>query len=155
MFKLVSAVSLAALLFLARPQSDKFSRYKSVEAYEVRPGILMMPRYAEDGQVCEITLEKHHYSSGTANLGSTIPRETFMELVDELVPQSERGQQTMNFGKEYMSAYGGNGVTTFAEYENVSIRIAGIASPRTIAGDIVGIIQWKKKTCAGQAGKTK
>lgn len=151
MLKFLSLVSLAALFLFVRPQNDRFSRYKSVEAYEVRSGILMMPRYTEDGQVCEITLEKHHYSNGTANVGSTIPRETFIELVDELVPQSQRGQQTMNFGKEYMSAYGGNGVTTFAEYENVSVHIAGIASPRTSAGDIVAIVKWKKRTCAPPA----
>ena len=151
MLKLLSVVSLAALLLFVRPQNDKFSRYKNIEAYEVRPGILMMPRYTEDGQVCEITLEKHHYSNGTANLGSTIPRETFIELVDELVPRSERGRQTMNFGKEYMSAYGGNGVATFAEYENVSIEISGIASPVASAGDIVAMIKWKKRTCATSA----
>src|SRR5437764_678419 len=145
MLKLLSVVSLAALLLFVRPQNDKFSRYKNIEAYEVRPGILMMPRYTEDGQVCEITLEKHHYSNGTANLGSTIPRETFIELVDELVPQRERGRQTMNFGKEYMSAYGGNGVATFVEYENVSIEISGIASPVASAGDIVAVIKWKKR----------
>lgn len=148
MWKLLSIVCLAALLFLYTPQSDKFSRYKSVETYEVRPGILMMPRYTDDRQVCEITLEKHHFSNGTAFLGSTIPRETFIELADELVPQSERGKQTINFGKEYMSAYGGNGVATFAEYENVSIEISGIASPVASAGDIVAVIKWKKRTCA-------
>jgi hypothetical protein len=96
----------------------------------------------------ENTLEKNHYSNGTAYLDSSIPRETFIELADELVPQSERGKQTVNFGKEYISAYGGNGVATFADYENVSIEISGIASPVASAGDIVAIIKWKKRTCA-------
>jgi hypothetical protein len=32
---------------------DQFKRYKAVEAYEVRPGVLMMPRYDSGGQVCE------------------------------------------------------------------------------------------------------
>ncbi len=91
----------------------------------------MMPTYSDDGQVCEITLEKHHYLNEKASLGSAIPRETFTELIDELAPPSERGKQTMNFGKEYMSAYGGNSITTFAEYENVSINIFGIAFPPT------------------------
>jgi hypothetical protein len=151
MLKMLSIVPVVALLFLARPQSDKFSRYKSIETYEVRPGILMMPRYTEGGEVCEMTLEKHHYSNGTAYLGSTIPRETIIELTNELVPQSERGRQTMGFGKEYMSAYGGNGVATFAEYENISIEISGIASPVASAGDIVVVIKWKKRKCAASA----
>lgn len=152
MLKLLTvACVVTALLLFVRPQNEKFSSYRAVETYEIRPGILMMPRYTNDGQVCEITLEKHHYSNGTAYLGSTIPRATFIELADELAPQSERGQQTMNFGKEYMSAYGGNSVATFAEYENVSIEISGIASPVTSAGDIVAVIKWKKRTCASPA----
>ena len=148
MSKLFSIVFLAALLLFTNLQRGMFSRYKSVEAYEVRPGILMMPQYTEDGQICEITLERHHYLNGTAYLGSTIPRETFIDIVDELAPKSERGRQTMNFGKEYMSAYGGNSVTTFADYENISIEISGIASPSVSAGDIVGVIEWKKQACA-------
>jgi hypothetical protein len=29
------------------------AKYKAVEAYEVRPGILVFPTYSEDGEVCE------------------------------------------------------------------------------------------------------
>jgi hypothetical protein len=56
--------------------------------------------------------------------------------------------KSLNFGEEYMPACGGNSVTTFVEYENVSIEIAGIASPVASAGDIVAAIKWKKRTCA-------
>jgi hypothetical protein len=142
-----AALALTALFLLPKPQSEMFSRYKSVETYEIRPGILMMPKYAEDGRVCEVTLEKHHYSNETASLGSAIPRETITQLVDELVPAKERGPLAMNFGKEYVSAYSGNSITTFAEYENVSIQIFGIASPPTSAGDVVAVIQWKNRGC--------
>ena len=144
---LTVACAVTALLVFFRPQTERFSRYKAVETYEIRRGILMMPRYSDDGQVCEITLEKHHYSNETANLSSAIPREIFTELINELVPPSERGQKTMDFGREYISAYSGNSITTFAEYESVSIQIFGIASPPTSAGDVVAVIQWKKRAC--------
>lgn len=149
MFKLTALTcTVIALFFFTKPRNEKFSRYKSIETYEIRPGILMMPKYAEDGQVCEITLEKHHYSDNTARLDSTIPHEVITQIADELAPASERGPLTMNTGKEYLSAYGGNGITTFADYQNNSIRIFGIASPITSAGDIVAVIEWKNRTCA-------
>ncbi len=80
-------------------------------------------------------------------------REMFIELINELVPMDERGHQTMNFGKEYISSYSGQSVNTFAEYENVSIDIFGIdifgtQSHRSGAGDIVAVIRWKRRTCA-------
>jgi hypothetical protein len=143
--------TLMALLFSVRPQNDRFSRYKSIETYEIRPGILVMPRYAADGEVCEITMEKHHFDNGKADLNTTIPRETFIQLVDELAPPNERGRQTMDFGREYMSAYSGHSVTTFAEYENVSIDIVGKASHECGNGDIVAVIKWKKRTCGTPA----
>ena len=149
------ASALMALLLFVRPEQDKFSKYKAVETYEIRPGILMMPKYTEDGQVCQITLEKHHFSDETANLSSTIPRETFTQLVDELAPPSERGRQTMNFGREYMSSYSGESVTTFAEYENLSIDIYGKASHQCGAGDVVAVIQWKKRTCASSTANAR
>jgi hypothetical protein len=46
----------------ASAQSSRFSKYKTVEAYEIGPGILMMPNFSSDGQVCEIGLEILHYS---------------------------------------------------------------------------------------------
>src|SRR5437763_2528697 len=104
------ASALMALLLSITPQNERFPKFKSIETYEIRPGILMMPRYTNDGQVCEIALEKHHFSYDTADLNTTIPRETFIQLVDELAPLAERGRQTMNFGREYMYSYSGHGV---------------------------------------------
>ena len=46
----------------ASAQSSRFSKYKTLEAYEIGPGILMMPNFSSDGQVCEIGLEILHYS---------------------------------------------------------------------------------------------
>jgi len=144
---LVWAVML--LLIVERPQSDKFTKYKPVEAYETRSGILVMPRYSDDRQVCEIVLERHHYSNETAELDSTMPREVITQIADELAPPSERGPLTTTLGRDDLSAYSGNSVTTFADYKYVSIRIFGIASPAGIAaaGDVVAVIHWNDRKC--------
>lgn len=141
---IVLAFAVMLPILVVKRDSAQFQKYKAVETYEVRPGVLMMPRYTGDGQVCQIELEKRHYSNETALLDSTLPHEEVLQIVDELVPLSERGPQTMNYGKEYMSAYSGNSVTTFADYKNVSIDIYGEASP---AGDVVAMIRWKNRKC--------
>src|SRR5258708_1251165 len=139
---LVLAVLLPILV--VKPESAKFHKYKAVETYEVRPGILMMPHYANDGHICQLELEKRHYSNETAFLDSKIPHEVMIQIIDELVPPNERGPQMMNFGTEYMSEYSGNRVTTIEEYKNVSIEIYSEASS---AGDIVALIKWKNQKC--------
>jgi hypothetical protein len=111
----------------------------------------MMPLYADDGQVCEITLERTNAFAETINLTPTLPRKTVMELVDELAPVNERGPRTMDFGRDYISQHSGESVTTFAEWENVAVDIYGRASTRGGAGDVVAEIRWKKRTCAAPA----
>jgi len=118
----------AILCLSGAAQNERFFKYPAVEAYEIRPGMLMMPRYSDGHEVCEIVLERNHYSNETANLDSTMPRDVISQMVDELAPPGERGPIVGNLGNDYISAYTGNAVTTFADYKNVSIHIFGIAS---------------------------
>lgn len=156
MLKLGMLLCVMALLFLPnRPQSGTFSKYKAVETYEIRPGILMMPKYAADGEVCEVTLETTNLSSDTINLTPTLPRNTVLELVDELAPVDERGPRTMDFGRDYISQHSGHSVTTFGEWENVAVNIYGRTSTGCGSGDIVAEIRWKKRICAGPLAATR
>ena len=147
--------AVALLLLPPGPQNGKFAKYKAVEAYEIRPGILMMPKYADNGQVCEIVLERTNAFSDTINLTPTLPRKTVLELVDELAPVDERGPRTMDFGRDYISQHSGHSVTTFAEWENIAVDIYGRTSTGAGVADVVAEIRWKKRTCAGEAGKSK
>jgi hypothetical protein len=145
MTKLTGLACLIAFLLLpANSQNERFSKYKRVEAYEVRPGILMMPTYAASGQVCRIVLQKEHYVDGVADLDSTLPREVVSQLFEELVPPTERGPLTTNKEFDRLSLYAGGSVTSFHDYENVSLDISRLASS---PGDIVAVIQWKGRSC--------
>jgi hypothetical protein len=124
------------LLLFTRPESNKFLRYKSVEAYEVRPGILMMPRYSETGQVCEIGLEKRHYSPERISLDSTLSREEIGQIADELAPAGDRGPKAAGFAGDLISEVG-PGITTVATYENLSIEIYSYVLPASKRGRIV------------------
>lgn len=57
-----------------------------MEAYEVQPGILAFPTYAADGQVCEIGIERRHYSLEVIRLDPGLSREEIDKTVDDLAP---------------------------------------------------------------------
>jgi hypothetical protein len=131
----------------ANSQSSRFSHYKTVETYEVRPGILMMPRYSKEGQVCEIALQKRLYSPDGFFSDATLERAEINRIADELAPPTERGKKIK--GKD-MIIQSGKGMAMNAEYENVSIVIYSDTSQRrgqTVAQDIVATITWKHRTC--------
>jgi hypothetical protein len=124
MSKLAVIGCTALLLMLnANPDRTQFSKYKTVEAYEIRPGILMMPSYAADGQVCEIGPERRRYSPEVIRLDSDIPDKDLNELIDELAPAAERGPRSKGLlGEDFVEIDGG-GMTAVRDYENVSIDI--------------------------------
>ena len=148
MWKSIGLASTVMVLFLfPNHKDDRFSNYRAVETYEIRPGILMMPRYSDDGQLCEIAIERQHYWNGTAILAATIPNQVLTQIVDELVPVGERGPVIPTFGRESISLFAGKGYTTVARYKEISINISGIAPPRENAGDIVAVISWNNRKC--------
>jgi hypothetical protein len=127
--------------------ADISAKYPVVNAYEVRPGILMTAKYTKEGQVCEMALEKRHKTSERIDLGSTISRELIRQLVDELVPMNERGKPTKQYLRNNSeSTITGNVEVTESEFENVFIEIVGSVSPEA-SGDVVATIHWKKRTC--------
>lgn len=138
------ACGIALLLFPANPRNEQFSKYQRVEAYEVRPRVLMTARYSTNGQVCMVVLQKDHYVNGTAYLDSAMPHEEVTQIFDELVPARERGPLTTNKEFARLSAYSGNSVASRLDYENASLNISRQASS---PGDIVAVIQWKHRAC--------
>ena len=137
-------------LFAAIPVHETFAKYQTVEAYEVRPGILMMPSYSADGQVCEIGLEKLHYSSETIRLDSSLSRKEIDQIFDELVPAAERGPSAKDFARTLITQNGHN-LTTNVDFQNVSIQIYGDASTAGKAGatvdEVVATLKWKSRKC--------
>ena len=112
----------------------------------------MTVKYAEDGQTCEMTLEKRHSSSKDKDidLGSNIPSKLVDELTDELAPTADRGPAT----SRYLSpdSYVAGGVSYIKQdFQNVSIEVHGDTSESCNGGEKVVVIRWKKRVCAGVA----
>jgi hypothetical protein len=93
MIKALVIISLA-LALACRPQTvtDVSAKYPVVTSYEVRPGILMTPRYTTDGQVCQMSIERQRGTRSGVTLDSFMSDNLVKEIVDELAPLSERGK---------------------------------------------------------------
>lgn len=132
-----------AIAAYGQTANDLAAKYHSVSAYELRPGILMTARYAEDGQICEAVIETRHYHPPSGiDLSSTIAESTEHELIDELVPPANRGKETSRWLK---NSYLQGGILHLEhDYENVLITTDGSEN----SGNEIIRIHWKKRTCS-------
>jgi hypothetical protein len=116
------------------------AKYPVVSAYEVSPGILMTAKYAEDGQVCEMVLQRRYMPDQT-DADSTISVKLQDRLLDELASPTERGLATSRW---LGNSFAAGGIThKERDFENVLIEIDGTVS----GGDRFVMIHWKKRTC--------
>jgi len=150
MSKLISSIIAVLLLVTSvNPDRERFAKYKSVEAYEVRPGLLMLPTYSADGQVCEIGLEALHYSPELIRLDSTLSPKEIDQVFDELVPADERGPRSKDFPGDLITRDGGS-LTMYTNFQNVLIQIYANATPRrggNIVDEVVATLKWKNRKC--------
>jgi hypothetical protein len=144
---------IGTVFFAAHPERENLSRLKRVEAYEVRPGIVALPRYAADGQICEVALEKLHHSAGAIRLDPTLTSTEVDQIADQLVPSDERGPKPKGLLEQGIGSLVGNSMMTSDEYQNISIQtyrpIVGTPTKDKISvGDIAAAtIKWKHRTC--------
>jgi hypothetical protein len=129
---------------------DRFAKYPKIEGYEIRPGILAIPRYTANNEVCEIGLEKLLYSPRVVRLDPSLSRKEIDDILDELVPVAERGASKDPLGNEITIE--GLVQSTRLNFENVSILIYGGASAyspkkETIVDEMVATVKWKNRTC--------
>ena len=144
-------ICVAMISVLNANSQKQFSKYKSVEVYEVRPGVLMTPRYASDGQVCEIGLEKLLYlPDGSFGIPFFTNKE-IDDLIDELAPASERGKPVGPF--QGLAFFFGAGAAFIRDYENVEVdwseRISGSDEHGApiLEQPTVLTIKWKHRQC--------
>jgi hypothetical protein len=144
----VSYVMISAALCIGQTSAELEARYPRTAAYEVRPGISMIAKFADSGQVCELSLEKRHFNTTKGvDLSSNIPRKLIDQLIDELVPAPERGAASSRYLSD--DSYVAGGVSYIKrDFENVSIEIHGSTSQSCNGGDEVVVIHWKKRSCA-------
>jgi len=122
----------SALLAGSVSSAADFSKYKKVEAYEIRPGILIMPVYNSQGELCEIGLQPRSYSPELIRVGEGLSRDAIMQIFDELVPAEERGPQPENLLERGMILMSGQTAQEYETYENVTLNFFWSISGQSI-----------------------
>jgi len=106
-----------------------------------------MPTYSDDGQLCEVGLQRRNYSPEKIRLDSSLTREEIDQALDELVPVNERGARSKDHG-DILGV--GNTMTTIYDYENVQLQVYGetaMSKGSMVEKDIAATIRWKNRKC--------
>jgi len=144
-------LTVVMMLYPATTTQQRFGKYRQIEAYEVRPGIVMMPRYTADGGLCEIGLQRLLYSTALIRTSASLSREEIYQILDELVPADERGKPA-KFPFDNVITETGQTMTTNTEFENVSVQIYGATLPsrhknEVTVNEVVATVKWKQRVC--------
>jgi hypothetical protein len=144
----MNKVSLIPLIGLAiagsqlQSSTELSTRYPVITSYEVRPGILMTPKYSADGQMCQMSIERQRATRSGIMMDSFISAELVKTIVDELVPHSERGPAL--HGSEDVVAVITTGLLNQSvhSYEKISYNV--LSGPNR---ESVVVIKWKNRKC--------
>jgi len=123
------------------------AKFKRISAFEIRPGIEVFPTFAADGNVCRLVVEKRQYiNPASADFDSVIPSSLATLLVDELVPEKERGKPLSPYLSSESFVAGGASFLK-KDYENVSVGMYGSTVEGRTSGVSVIVISWPKRKC--------
>src|SRR5437660_6910833 len=105
-FAIVMFASMLIPAVFAQTQSKLRTRYGPPDSkgrYTVRPGVGLEAIFALDGQSASMTVKPFRSSDGASSKSqkpAVINTVTASEILDEVVPVSERGKQTDSFVHE-------------------------------------------------------
>lgn len=151
MLKIKHLICIALVSFGINSASYIFKKFRAVEAYEIKPDVLMVPTYSTTGEVCRIVFEKRHYSSKASkpiDLDGEMSHEQILEIFDDLVPTQDRGRLSLGNGKiEEFSTRDGPSILTMRVYENVSLEMYGKVTEIGDQKYFGATIRWEKRDC--------
>jgi hypothetical protein len=137
---------------LARKYGALKSPYQGAAlAYEVRPGFFLTVKYADDGQACEMRIEAFPKYEPITGQNVVMSEELMTTLIDELVPESGRGDKDGLYGFTFW--FGQAGTRSYS-YDNVSISVGngwGLEEGKR-QEKMFGTVQieWKNRHCRQQ-----
>ena len=151
----VVGLALCVLLMLDICTAEQSAgAYKKIVAFEVRPGVLMLPKFAPDGRVCKVAIEKLHYrDGGLVDLDTGLSRVEIASILSELAPGADLKKLSGNGPGAYMRQ-SGVGLVTTIEFDDFVVKIYGLVSKagRTRERDLTEVVvvaRWKGRKCAG------
>ncbi|MGH3428467.1 MAG: hypothetical protein ACRD4E_12400 [Bryobacteraceae bacterium] len=120
------------------------SRFKTVSAYELRTGILMLAKFDADGQICQATITP--VAAESAKSAADIPQRLADELIEEIVPMDMRGAPERFFDPD--STVAGGVYEVKMNYALVTVEEIGFYSVDPQQETIQRIVlRWRKREC--------
>jgi hypothetical protein len=139
--KLLLGLFLAAICGFPQTSEELRQKYGPAksEHYAVRPGIMLVATYADNGAPCEMRIEPK--KSSDASPHDTMDSEVVTEIIDELVPVARRGP--------FVTEYDVNGgCTGFKVAECELVRISRQTRCQAQGGGTYSVsIHWKAADC--------
>ncbi len=134
-------------LSAAQTQRQLEEKYPKVNAYLVRPNILLAARYSADGRVCEMALQPVRWTGDNTVLLFQLSEEETIRVVEEVVPESERGKKLGGLlgTDDKVSAFHGHSFTTSYTYEKITVNFAGTTDKG--GADMVAVVTWRDRSC--------
>lgn len=138
-------LALTARSVVAQTSAGLESKYGSpLNAYVIRPGLLMTAKHAVRGQVCEMSIIEAHTPGSNISRRTPLTFEIVPALIDELVPEGERGNKLRSYG---LAQAQGMTSQLFYNFENVSIELVQSLLPSKGWSDSVLMIKWNDRVC--------
>jgi hypothetical protein len=147
MLKRLCLLQIVLLLFagtvLAQRSFELQSKYGSPQdAFVIRPGLLMTAKYAADGSVCEMYIIEARTPGSSVGLHTPLNPVTVPALIDELVPEGERGSEL-----RWPVQTQGMTLQVIYKFENVSIELVQNLLPSIGWSDGNVKIKWANRVC--------
>jgi hypothetical protein len=148
LFSLAILVALISASATAQTASQLEQKYARLSVYAVRPNISLTAKFGNAGRVCEMVFEPRRYDGGKIVLLSNLPQEETVAVIEEVVPESDRGRRLEGggFNKWLKSDIGGGSITTTYRYDNMTIQFHGTIR-REDSDSMVAVVTFPQRSC--------
>jgi len=137
----------ACIQVSAQSQIDLMQKYLPIATYQIRPGIIMFVEFDNQGQACQMTLERNEAVSSNDGKRDTFSAQLADQLVDELAPVAVRGQPLSRYLNP--DSYVAGGVFLLKQdFTNVSVEKIGNTSDDSTESIRTLRILWTKRSCS-------
>jgi len=148
LFSLAILVALIPANATAQTESQLDQNYTRLRVYAVRPNISLTPKFGKDGRVCQMVFEPRRYDGQTIVLVSNLQEQETVGVIEEVVPESDRGRRVEGggFSKWLKSDIAGGFITTTYRYDNMTIQFHGTVRKKDV-DSMVAVVTFPQRSC--------
>jgi len=142
---IVLVLMFTARSVVAQTPIELEAKYGSpVNAYVIRPGLLMTVKYTVSARICEMSIIEAQTPGSNIILRTLLTPEIVPKMINELIPEGERGKKIRSYG--LVQTQGMTGQFLY-NYENVSIELVQQFKPSEGWSDNILKIKWNHRVC--------